>query len=176
MGARRTFWALVWATLVVLTAGLLGAGPALARTAPSPIRPNQQFIGLVNGSSGHAAPVTVLVACPGPLLPGETGHPLPGQTLEVVQPEVIVGNFGNTGPQGSSVRVFFGPPPPAGTPTAPAAGSDLVFQHYNVVKPIPRSLNLPCSGTSTAVFLPMPYGQPIARPALVPVTFVTPLA
>ena len=175
MRVHRSFWALATAALVVPSALLLGVGPAGAGTAKPPIRPNQQFIGLVNGSSGRAAPVTVLVACPGPLFPGETGHPFPGQTLEVVQPDVVVGNFGSTGAHGSSIRVFFGPPPPAALPAATAAGTDLVFGHYNVVKPIPRSLNLPCSGTSTAVFLPQPFDQPNARPALVRVQFASPL-
>jgi hypothetical protein len=174
MGAGRTFWALASATLLAPSVLLLGVGPAGAATSRPPIRPNQQFVGLVNRSSGVASPVTVLVDCPGPLRPGQTGHPLPGQTLEVVRPEVIVGSVGNTGPHGATVRVLFGPPPPAGMPTAAAAG--LVFGHYSVPRPIPGSLNLPCSGTSTAVFLPQPFDQPGARPAIVPVTFVSPPA
>ena len=163
------------ASVLVLSAGLLAAaGPAAAATR-SPVRPNQQFLGLVNGSTGVTAPVTVLVACPGPWRPGQTGHPLAGQTLEVVRPEVVVGNFGNTGPLGTSIRVLFGPPPPAGARSATSGTGIVVFWSYNKVKPIPTTLNLPCSGTSTAVFLPLPLSPPAARPAIVPITFVSPL-
>src|SRR5271165_3243871 len=47
---------------------------------PVPIGPNQSFVGLVNGSRSNAV---IEMACFGPSQPGEYGHPLAGQTLEV---------------------------------------------------------------------------------------------
>ena len=47
---------------------------------PVPIGPNQSFVGLVNGSRSKAV---IEMACFGPSRPGEYGHPLAGQTLEV---------------------------------------------------------------------------------------------
>ncbi len=178
-------------TLVVLGAAtaatLLLVGSASAGTVIPPqgkVGPNQYFDGLVNGQAGlSSTPVVIRMACFGPLRPGQTGHPMAGQTVEVRRPVVIVvGHTGNTGPFGNRIVAFFGPPPPLPVVSGPTPGSPptatgtVTFMHYGVVKPIPTSLVLPCSGTGNVFFVPMPFTPPTAtstpQPAVVPVTYV----
>ncbi len=91
---RRVAFLACGATLAIaLAAAPVGAQLPLG----GPIGPNQVFGALVNGSTGYPSPATIRMACFGPIRPGQTGHPLPGQTVEVFQPEVIVGHFGYTG-------------------------------------------------------------------------------
>ena len=96
------------------TAALTLSVPAGAAVPPQgKIGPNQVFAGSVNGQTGFATPVVVRMACFGPIRPGQTGHPLAGQTLEVFRPEVIAARTGFTGPNGTSISVFFNAPPPS---------------------------------------------------------------
>src|ERR1700676_2461291 len=123
--------------LAVLTVAVvsLSAGAAMAAAAPpnqGKIGPNQIFVGLVNGQSGISRHAQVRVACPGPVVPGETTHPLAHQPLEVDQPEVINANFGNTGRFGTHISAFLGIPP-AGTNASGIA----TFTYYGVPEPIP---------------------------------------
>jgi hypothetical protein len=133
------------------------AAASSAATPPSPpghgpIQPNQQFGALINGNNGAAGPVTIKMACFGPIRPGQTGHPMSGQTLTVFRPEAIRGTFGNTGPRGHSIGAFFGPPPPSASPVA----SQSVLFHRYVTKALPSSLNLPCGGSGNVTFVPLP--------------------
>src|SRR5450631_1402292 len=98
---------------------LSAAGPGQGRVGP-----NQVFAATVNGQSGVVTPAEIQMACFGPIRPGQTGHPLPGQTVEVFRPEAIVAATGFTGPNAKYIQAFFRvpPPPPAG-PTA--AGTDV---------------------------------------------------
>jgi hypothetical protein len=91
--SRRSWWN-------VLGAGLLAAGTIAAATgtslvsagaSPGPlVGPNQLFAGFVNGN--HFSP-TVRMACFGPIRPGETGHPLAGQTFSVQLEVDVPGGF-----------------------------------------------------------------------------------
>lgn len=129
---------------------------------PVPIGPNQSFVGLVNGSSSNAV---IEMACFGPSQPGEYGHPLAGQSLEV-QPVGPVANpiaWGFTGTARQIEATF-------------AISNTLEillasFSSYYVVAPLSTSLSFPCSGTAVIPFTPVD-GGPLARPWNTTVTFV----
>src|SRR5271165_525042 len=129
---------------------------------PVLIGPNQSFVGLVNNSSANAK---IEMACFGPSQPGEYGHPLAGQTLEV---ELV-------GPLTSAVPLAF-----TGTAReieATYAISNTLeillaeFSSYYVQAPLSTSLSFPCSGTAVIPFAPVEGGQR-ARPWNTKVTFV----
>ena len=152
-------------TIPVLAAALLIVAPAAAYAGPvidpAPIRPNQSFIGQVNGVSTAA---TIKMACFGPVFPGQTGHPLDGQTvtaLPVVEP--VTSRPGYTGSLGTSIGVSFG--------LTSSAAFPVILKYWAVAGKIPTTLTLPCYGTGTVTFQPLP-GSPTARPATVTVTFV----
>jgi hypothetical protein len=100
------------------------------------------FAGFVNHSRPTA---TIQMACFGAIHPGETGNPMPGQTVSVQRTIDVPG--GNTGSAASSIVVTIGP--------AAAANAGIVFTHYGT-KAIPTTLVLPCAGQTTAWFRPMP--------------------
>ena len=129
---------------------------------PVLIGAHQAFVGLVNNSSSNA---TIEMACFGPSSPGEYGHPLEGQTLEVKQ----------VGPVTSAVPLAF-----TGTARkieATYAISNTLeillaeFSSYYVQMPLSTSLSFPCSGTAVIPFAPV-EGGPSARPWKTRVTFV----
>ena len=122
-------------------------------------------------SAKKNAPAAIRMACFGPVRPGQRGHPMAGQTVEVFRPEAIAGHFGNTGSRATSIVAFFGPPPPAPAPATPAA-STVTFKTYGVVKKIPISLLLPCGGTGVVSFVPLPKSPPTSRDATVRVSYV----
>ncbi|WP_322780062.1 hypothetical protein [Frankia sp. Cas4] len=127
--------------------------------AADPITPKQYFEGFVNSAPANA---TIQMGCFGPVSPGETGHPLAGQTVavqRVVDPVVLPGY---TGSAGTTIAVGF---------PGPATTSPLVFTSYGTPLAIPTSLVLPCSGSATVVFSPRPT-SPTARNAIVTVTYV----
>jgi len=157
--------------LGALVAVQVMVGAAVAGAQPpggGHIRPNQVFGALVNGKNGSASPVEIQMACFGPLKPGETGHPLAGQTVSVFQPEAINGLFGNTGAHGREIGAFFGAPPPGATP---AAGGPVIFHRY-VTKKIPTSEVLPCAGTGHVIFVPLPMSPGSENDVVIPVTYV----
>ncbi len=141
--------------------------------AASKIGPDQYFTGVINGTDGNTiSPIPIQMGCFGPLTPGETGHPLSGQTLAVHQlfPPVATGSLGRTG-NDSTIDVFFGAPPPAATGAKATSKSHPVsFTRYDKVRDIPTSVTLPCSGTGTVWFVPVPVVPPSQAQA-VPVQF-----
>jgi hypothetical protein len=163
-------------TLVILGASLVVASPAALASAAGAaippqgkIGPNQYFSASVNGQLGIGASATIQMACFGPLRPGQTGHPMAGQTVEVFRTEVIVAHEGFTGPNAHSISAFFNAPPPS---PATAAGN-VTFTRYAVPKKIPTSLVLPCSGTGNVYFVPFPKTPTgPAMDAAVPVAYV----
>jgi len=157
------------ASLVVASSAALTSGAGAAIPPQGKIGPNQYFSASVNGQLGIGPPATIQMACFGPLRPGQTGHPMAGQTVEVFRPEVIVAHEGFTGPNAHSISAFFNGPPPS---PATAAGN-VTFTRYGVSKKIPTSLVLPCAGTGNVYFVPFPK-TPIgpAMDAVVPVTYV----
>jgi hypothetical protein len=154
--------------------GLLvaGATPALAAdtAAPSPLGPNQFFIGQVNGQTDLGR---IAVDCDGPSDPVRTGHPAPGQTVAVlpaIRPigvtEVIVPPITGPGFTGSVVKAIGATVSGIGVPV-PA-----VLTEYETTAEIPTSILVPCEGTGRVVFAPSPT-TPTSRPATVRVTFFT---
>jgi hypothetical protein len=154
-----------------MTVGIIGlsAATATAATPPKPgrIGPDQQFVGLVNGRSGIRTHAQIRVACPGPITPGKTTHPLAHQPLEVDRPEVINVKAGNTGRDATHISAFLGIPPAAAD-----TGGIATFTRYGVPKPIPTSLNVPCSGSGFITFLPFPRDPGASRAYVVPVDYV----
>jgi hypothetical protein len=150
---------LVGLAVAAVTAGLLQAGSAQAAS----VGPKQYFTGVINGKDGNTTiPITIKVFCPGP---ANTGHPLPGQTLAVHQLfPPAADSLGYTG-KDSRIEVFFAAPPPAAPPAAPPT-----FTRYDKPKPLPTSLTLPCSGTGTVYFTPIPVIPP-SMSATVPVRY-----
>jgi hypothetical protein len=138
------------------------AAPAVADGVvdPAPIGPNTYFIGQVNNTTG---PATIQMACFGPSVPGQTGHPLAGQTvkaLPVTAPTSSVDGY--TGSAANSISVSFTSPLLANLP--------IVLQKWAASAAIPTTLILPCGGTGTATFTPVPTSA-TARPATVTVTY-----
>jgi hypothetical protein len=141
------------------------------------VGPDQFFTGVINGRDGNTAvPIHIGMACSGPVTPGETGHPLAGQTLAVHQlfPPAVETTIGKTG-KDSTIEVFFGAPPPASRSAVngPAGTKTVAFVRYDTVKALPTSLTLPCSGKGTVWFVPIPVVPP-SEAAAVPVKFVSP--
>ncbi len=131
------------------------AGPAGARIYGDKVGPNQWFSAEVNGSLGLSHPVAIQMACFGPIKPGETGHPFAGQTVAVSRAVAILTTDGYTGPQGTEIGAFFGPPPP----TAPPPSGPVYFHRYGSMK-IPTSEVLPCGGSGQVTFVPIPFLPP----------------
>jgi hypothetical protein len=133
------------------------------------VGPDQYFTGVVNGTNGNTvSPIPIQMACFGPVHPGQTGHPLKGQTLAVHQlfpPSTVPPSLGATGDD-SEIGVFFNAPPPTAAPTAP------VFTRYDKTKHLSTKLTLPCSGTGTVWFTPIPVVPP-SESAAVPVEYVS---
>ena len=168
----KTALRLVLALSVPLVLSTVTAPPA---GAANKIGPNQYFTGVINGTAGNTVvPIPIQMACFGPVIPGETGHPLGGQTLSVHQlfPPVPVTTPGQTGSD-STIGVFFGAPPPGAPGGSGAhAATTVTFTHYDKTKALPKALTLPCSGTGTVWFVPIPVIPPSQAQA-VPVQFVS---
>ena len=151
-----------YGTIAALTlmGGAFGLSTAgAAAVDPAPIGPNQYFLGEVNGTSVNAV---ILVACPGPVISGQTGHPVSGQSVDVLPaPSPTATGVGYTGVAGGSVRVAF-----SNTATA----DSVVLTQYAVKAAIPTTLLLPCSGTGTVAFVPAPTSS-TARSAFLKVTY-----
>jgi hypothetical protein len=157
-----------------MLAGVLLAGTVLTLPAgaASNVGPKQYFTGVINGHKGNTViPIAIRMACFGAVRPGETGHPMAGQTLSVHQlfpPAATAGSLGFTG-NDAEIGVFFNAPPPIAS--SGSVTTTPIFRRYDVSKPLATSLTLPCAGTGTVYFVPIPVIPP-ARAATVPVAFV----
>lgn len=153
--------------VVIVTTSLL----ALPAAALGKVGPKQYFTGVVNGTDGNTStPIPIQMACFGPLTPGETGHPMAGQTLAVHQlfpPASSAGSLGYTG-KDSEIEVVFNAPLPVGA--ARAAAKSVVFVRYDKTQRLSTALTLPCSGTATVWFSPI-AGVKSSRSATVPVEY-----
>ena len=124
------------------------------------IRPHQMFNGLVNDASGSAV---IRMACFGPTIEGQTGHPMAGQTVAVTR--VSQGGAGFTG-QANSIKAKLYPSSSTTSSPIPLA----LFYRYDQPAPISTDLSFPCWGTGSVVFKPLD-GGPDARSAVVTVYF-----
>ena len=139
----------------------LSATAGHAVTDPLPIGPGITFSGVVDGAETNGV---IKVVCPGPATQGETGHPVSGQYLEVVTAPPVSADTGYTGTAADSIDAYIL------TPTGAANGPVVVFKSFYVEEPIPTTIELPCSGTGTAAFVPEPTSN-TARTATVTLTF-----
>jgi hypothetical protein len=152
----------------IVAASLLPASAASAQTAtppmPSPgpavhpIRPAEFFDGLVNDAARES---TIRMACPSVIRPGQTGHPVPGQSVSVHQlfpPSPIATGLGFTG-KASTISATLRVISPAATTTAPAPIALAVFSVYDRPVAIPTTLTLPCGGAGAVVFDPVQGGN-----------------
>ena len=152
--------------LIAAATAMIVVGTALPATAggvidPAPIGPKTYFVGEVNNMTG---PATIQMACFGPSVPGQTGHPLAGQTvtaLPVTTPTSTT--TGYTGTAATAISVSLTSPVLSNLP--------IVLHDWVVSVAIPTTLILPCYGTGTATFTPVP-GSSTARPATVAITYV----
>ena len=132
-----------------------------------PVRPHQHFQALINGRDGSPQPVVINMACVGPIRPGQTGHPFGGQIIAVRLASGTGNSFGYTGSSATSIRAFFGAPPPSGS----GSSTNTVSFTFYEIKALPTSLVLPCAGKSTVTFVPLPMSPPTSRSASVPVVY-----
>lgn len=151
------------ANLLATMGTFVGVTLAIASPASAdvtiPILPNQVFQGLVNGAHDNAQ---IRVICPGPVVSGQTGHPVTGQTVSVAQGSTSSGTGGYTGSAGTSVVAGF---------STWSSATTFRFTVYNDPQPIPTTISVPCSGTQTMSFVPQPTSS-TARADQVVVTFV----
>jgi hypothetical protein len=156
---------------------LLGAGVAVgaialgvgtpAAAAAVHVGPDQVFSGEVNGRSAGAE---IVVGCFGAIRPGQMGHPVSGQTVEITPAASVATGAGFTGSLANRVTV---------TAEIPISSTLIVIEHWPVTLrtygtrgAIPTGVEVPCSGSGTVSFNPKPTSA-TARSADVPVTFVS---
>jgi len=158
-------------SFVAVSAFVVGTGVIVASAGAVPLQgkvaAHQTFGGLVNGKNGVSSPAPIRMACFGAVRPGQKGHPMGGQAVEVFRPEAIRGSFGNTGARAGSILTFFHTPPPKPAPSA----NTVTFTRYGVKKAIPTSLSLPCAGTGKVYFVPVATSSS-ARTATVRVGYI----
>jgi len=155
---------LALAATVALAAAVIPAATAATARAvqdPIPIGPNMYFYGLVNGKTASAV---VDVVCPGPVGPNSTGHPVSGQTAEVrnVLPPVS-SQVGYTGSAGKQID--------AGFNLSSTVNLPIVFTSFYAPAAIPTSWVVPCGGSGSMTFVPLPNST-TAHSTTVTVTFV----
>lgn len=126
-----------------------------AAQAADSVGPHQHFVGLING---HHEGAEVYVACPGPVRPGRTTHPLQKQTLAVA---LVATGGGFTGEAANRVVARFLDDPSV----------KVVLTTYGTTQPVPTSITVPCEGTGVVRFAPRPRSS-TSMPDSVPITFV----
>jgi hypothetical protein len=162
----RTMSRAALASVSALIAGGALAIPASAQAGP--VGPKQYFYGQVFGVASSSAEQGVIrVACAGP---ESTGHPLPGQVVEVQQifpPATTTGYTGNFGTKINAALTWS-----RGTITVVTAIA--TFTSYGVSMPIATSITVPCSGSGVMSFAPSPDPDNSGTASNVSVTFVSP--
>lgn len=160
----------LYCTLAALGLAAAAAPAAQAAQAPIPVGPNYYFTATVNGGPTPASSVEpiIKVICPGPITPGETGHPLAGQSVEAdaIFPPTSgdLTQLGFTGSAAHEIDAF------VGTTSSAAVNPPIVIKAFFVAYPIPTSLNVPCGGSGVVSFVPLPT-SPTARGVAVNVLF-----
>jgi hypothetical protein len=173
----RTTSRIAIASVPALIAGGALAAPASAQTGTAAshgaaipvvlVGPNQYFSGYINGSPPGQA--IIQTNCFGAIQPGQTGNPLPNQTIEVrlASPAGSVADLGYTGnvsnAASESIVATLGP-------SAAAPSVIGTFTAYDVIEEIPTTVTVPCAGSGVATFTPSP-ASPGSFPATLDVTF-----
>lgn len=144
--------------------------PAAAATPVGRIAPQQNFYGQVLGTVSITPLPTIAVECVSPVGgTGETGHPLPGQSVEVqeAQPTSSAASLGYTGNSGVEINASLIDSQGGVVVATPVA----TFLSYDVAMPIPTSITVPCSGVGVMSFAPSPNPDNSGIPSNVNVTF-----
>lgn len=154
------------APAALLASALVAVVATAASASATAIGPNQYFVGDVNGRVTSPAPIEM--ACFGPIYPGQTGHPLAGQYVEVLPPDTTASSIGFTGSAADAidVSIIYS----QGTITRVVPVGQLTS--YGTKLAISTALVLPCSGSATAVFDPTPT-SPTAKAADLTVDFLS---
>lgn len=152
-----------------LSVALAAVAPSAAAAAqgpvqdPIPVGPGAYFTAQVNGASAQAV---VQVVCPGPVTGSSVGHPVSGQTLEVFRVAASsTATVGYTGSAAHEIDALFSPP------SSSTANPPVVLKNFFAPVAIPTTLWLPCGGSGTVSFVPIPT-SPTARGVAVTVAFV----
>jgi hypothetical protein len=123
-----------------------------ASTGPA-VGPNQFFTGTVLGpiTTGSAAKDVIFVDCPAA---ASTGHPVPGQSVEVDLAATITTPYGFTGSDATSIEadLIWSQANPPITVDEPIAN----LTAYATPEPIPTDIVVPCSGAGVVSFVPQP--------------------
>jgi hypothetical protein len=164
----RTASRIALASVSALIVGGALAIPASAQA--SPVGPKQYFYGQVFGPASSSSTQAVIgVAC---TAAGTTGHPLPGQSVEVEQiyppisSAVTLGYTGNFGTEIDANLIWSRGTISVLIPIATLTG-------YDVKLPIPTSVTVPCSGSGVMSFAPSPDPDNSGAASDVSVTFVS---
>ena len=155
------------ARLAAPAAAALVAGALIAAASPAQagikIGPHQYFTGLVIGKTKLSV---IDVACAGP---AKTGHPVPGQSVEVNLMVRSAGTGGYTGNHANRINadlIWSNGPVTVVTPI-------VTFTTYSVKMAIPTKIMVLCSGGGVMNFNPTPNPDKSAMPATVDVTFTS---
>ena len=128
----------------LITSSVIAASPAGAGF----VKPDQHFIGVVNGPTTSTAAVPVVhVVCAST---ATTGRAAPGQTLSV---HATSAGKGYTGPL-SQVFAWFDQDARSPEP------AEVTFHRYDTARGIPAATRLPCTGVGTVTFSPCPRLAP----------------
>ena len=145
-----------------LTFAVIGTLAAAIPAQATTIGPRQYFAGQVFGDTAQSV---INVAC-GPVQ--LSGHPAPGQTVDVTQllPPVST-TAGYTGDLAVEIDASLI------LPTSPASGGVPIatFTQYSQKLPIPTSITVPCGGTGVMSFSPYPLDS--GKASNVQVTFIS---
>lgn len=150
--------AITFALTLAVIATLAAASPAQAIT----VGPKQYFTGQVFGKTALSV---IDVSCAGV---ATSGHPVPGQTVEVnlLLPPVATtaGYTGDLAVEIDAALIF---------PTGPVSEKIPIatFTQYSLKLPIPSSITVPCSGSAVMNFSPFPLDS--GSPSNVQVTFIS---
>jgi hypothetical protein len=157
--------------VAIASASALIAGGALAIPASAQavtVGPHQYFLGKVLGLTSATAPNVIAVVCAGPVA---TGHPAPGQSVEVqlFLPPVntTLGYTGNSAKEIDADLIWSRGPVTVVTFVA-------ALTSYFVQVPIPTSITVPCSGSGVMSFMPSPDPDNSGKASNVDVTFESP--
>jgi hypothetical protein len=146
-------------------AGIAALVAVASPASATAIGPNQHFAADVNGRTTSPAPIQM--GCIGPITPGETGHPLAGQYVEVLPTAGTSFAVGFTGSLGDAIDVSI----VYSTGNVTVVSRVGTLTGYDTKLAISTSLVLPCAGTGTAVFEPTPT-SPTAVAADLTVDFI----
>lgn len=145
-----------------LTLAVIGTLAAASPAQATTVGPKQYFAGQVFGTTAQSV---IQVECGGVQA---SGHPAPGQTVEVTQllspVNATAGYTGDLAVEIDATLIFANTPASGKVPVA-------TFTQYSLKLPIPTSITVPCNGTGVMSFSPYPLDS--GTPSNVTVKFIS---